>query len=326
MPGAGTSTGTQDVSKTQQEQGTTANTQNTSGTTNTGPWDATKGLLGNIISSLNPLSTNTNPSGAQSEALANLQGSASQVPNFGAAAAGGVNNILGGNYSGMLTGALGDYKSSLSPYLSSSYLNPMSTPGLSDALNTMKGDITNSVNDQFAAAGRDFSPANTTALTRGLTQGMAPILTNQFNQNVNTQRGAQDALYGAGSMTPGMLSNLTTSGINAAGAIPGLYTAPASTQLGAANAAYSMPYSNLGMLSGLALPIAGLGQTSSTSGTGSTAGTYSGTGSGTSVGNTSQSMSPLAMLSSLFGSGGSVPGMSSAAGKGLGMLSGLFGA
>jgi len=315
MPGAGTSTANQNVAKTSAESGTTSNTQAQTANTNTGPWGATQPLLGSIIGSLNGLSGNTSPSPQQSEAVANLQGSANAIPNFGDAAANSVNPLLNGTYSGMLTGALNDYKTTLSPYLSSSYLNPMTTPGLSDALGTVKSDVTNQVNDQFAAAGRDLSPANTTALARGISQGEAPIIADQYNRNVAAQQGAAGALYGAGASTPGMLSNLTTSGIGAAGALPSLYTAPASAELGAANAGYALPYSNLGMLSGLTLPIAGLGQTSSSSSTGTNNGSYSGTGNSNSVGNSSQNMSPLGMLASLFGGGGSASGLGSAIGN-----------
>ncbi|MBV8837804.1 MAG: hypothetical protein JO000_14785 [Alphaproteobacteria bacterium] len=225
--------------------------------------------------------------------------------------------ILNGTYSGMLTGALDDYKSTLSPYLSSSYLNPMSTPGFSDALNATNRNITNQINSQFAAAGRDLSPANTQALATGLSQGEGQLIANQFNQNVNAQQGAAGALYGAGSAAPGMLTNLATNGINAANAIPGLYTAPATAALGAANTAYGLPFSNLGMLSQLALPIAGLGQTSSSTNSGTTSGSSSNTGSGTTVTDGSSTLSPIGMLQALLSGGDK-----SAAAGGLGLLFG----
>lgn len=338
MAGAGTSTANQVKNQSQQEAGNsastttgaTAGTQQQTGTTQSGPWSATQPLLSSIIGSLGGLSATPNP--AQSEAVAGLQSSAGAIPNFGNEGTGAVNDFLGGKFTGMLGDSLAGFKNNVSPFLSSSYLNPMSTPGLSDALGTMKNDVTNSIDGRFAAAGRDLSPANSTALARGLTQGMAPIITGQYNTNVGVQRDAQNALLGAGQNNVGMLSGLDQTGVNMAGAIPGLYTGPAAARLGAANTAYSMPYNNLGMLSGLALPIAGLGQTGSTTGTGTTAGTtsgnttgnFSGTGSGTSNVNSSNTMSPLQMLSSLFGSGGSAAGMGNAAGQGLGMLAGLF--
>src|SRR5262249_27787904 len=144
-------------------------------------------------------------------------------------------NLLGGSYGGMLTNSLDAYRANLSPYLSSSYLNPLSTPGLSDALATTRNDITNSIAGRFAAAGRDLSPAETTALARGLVQGEAPLIQNQYNQNVAAQRGAQDAAYNAGTGNVGALTSLASSGINLAGSVPSLYTAPATSQLSAAN-------------------------------------------------------------------------------------------
>jgi len=316
MPGAGTSTQNQNVSRTDQNSGTNTSTNQSSNTSSSGPLAAAQPLIGNILSTLGGLA-NTTPNPAQSEAVANLQGAADQIPNFGASAAGAVNPILDGTYGGMLTGAFDTLKSNLSPYLSGSYLNPMSTPGLSDALNATNQSITNQINDQFAAAGRDLSPANTRALAAGLAQGEAPILTNQYNTNVGNQLGAINTLYGAGNTTPQMLTQLATSGINAAGAVPGLYTAPATSQLNAANTAYSMPFNNLGMLSGLALPIAGLGQTSSGTNSGTSAGTSSSTGSGTTLTNGSSALSPIGMLQALLSGGDK-----SAAAGGLGLLFG----
>lgn len=308
MPGAGTSTSTQDQQKASTEAGNTSSnttgtqTQNVNNTV--GPWQATQPLLSNIISSLNGQSTNTTP--GQSDALANLQAGASATPNFGGAASGVTSGLLGSTpkYNGMLTGGLSDYKSSLSPYLSSSYLDPMQTPGLSDSLKYLGNNITNGVNSQFAAAGRDFSPANSTALSYGLSSGLAPILTGQYNQNVATQRGAQDAAYNA---TGGTATALTgqdqtalgnqQAGITAAGQVPGLYTAPGQSQLNAANAAYAQPYGNIGMLQSLVQQLSGLGQTTTgtTTGTntGNTTGLFSGTGTGTSSTQGSATASPL---------------------------------
>jgi hypothetical protein len=317
MPGAGTSTSTQDQQRQSAESGNTASTtagtqtqtQNVNNTV--GPWSATQPLLNNIIGSLNGQSTNVTP--GQSEALANVQAGANATPNFGAAGAGVAGDLLGSTakYNGMLSGGLSDYKSSLSPYLSASYLDPMSTPGLGDSLKYLGNNITNGINGQFAAAGRDFSPANSTALSYGLASGLAPILTGQYNQNVATQRGAQDAAYGATGNTATALTGQDQTalgnreaGITAAGAVPGLYTAPGQTQLAAANAAYAQPYGNIGMLQGLVGQLAGLGQTTTgtTTGTGTTAGTttgnFSGTGSGTSSTQGSATKSPLDQIAS----------------------------
>ena len=94
----------------------------------------------------------------------------------------------------------------LNPYLQSSFLDPRNTPGFSDALNAVNSDITNQVNGQFAAAGRDMSGMNSQALARGLSQGEGQLVANQYNQNVQNQLGAANSLYGAGNATGGLLS------------------------------------------------------------------------------------------------------------------------
>lgn len=241
----------------------------------TQPWDAAipqlKGLLGNLGG------MDTSVTSHQSDALKGLYDSTAGLPNFGASGAGLTNDMFSYDNSpqkGMLSSGNNSYQGMLSRYMSPEYLNPMSTPGFSDALSTMKGDITNSINSQFAAAGRDLSPGNTTALARGLTQGEGGLIADQFNKNVAAQQGAGGAAFGANTGTAGGLSSLDqaelaarTGGLGAASAIPGLYSAPAAARFGAANTAYQTPWSNLGMLSQQLLPIASLGSQSTGTGT-----------------------------------------------------------
>jgi hypothetical protein len=101
-----------------------------------------------------------------------------------------------------------NYQSQTNPLASNTNYNPYDTPGFRDAINTATSDITNSTNGQFAAAGRDFSPANSTALSRGLTQGLAPTIAAQYNQNVQNQQGAAGNLYNAGNTNSGILAGL----------------------------------------------------------------------------------------------------------------------
>ncbi|HLH96444.1 MAG TPA: hypothetical protein VKW08_15115 [Xanthobacteraceae bacterium] len=152
-------------------------------------------------------------------------------------------------------------------------LNPYTTPGFSQAMGTLGQNITNQINDQFAAAGRDLSPGNTQALAYGLVQGEAPALAAQYNSNVNNQISAANALFGAGNTTASGLTNLQQTGLsnqlsgaNLAGQIPGLLTAPEQAALSAANTAHSLPLANLAPYEQLLTPLAQLGsQTSGTS-------------------------------------------------------------
>src|SRR5260370_39579755 len=77
----------------------------------------------------------------------------------------------------------------------------VSTPGFSQALGALGSTITNQINDQFAAAGRDLSPGNSQALAYGLATGEAPTIASQYNANVGNQFNAANTLYNAGNTT-----------------------------------------------------------------------------------------------------------------------------
>lgn len=241
----------------------------------TDPWAPAQGQLKGLLSTLGGMNTSETP--WQKNAVSDLYNSTTGLPNFGASGTNLADTLFG--YSndaqkGLLTGGNNSYQGILSSYLKPEYLNPYSTPGFSDAMETAKNDVTNSINSQFAAAGRDLSPANSTAIARGVTQAQAPIIADQYNKNVGTQLGAAGAGYGANTGTAGGLSSLDqaelaarTGGLGVAGSVPGLYTAPASAALGAANTGYAQPWQNLGMLSQQLLPIAALGSQSNGTGT-----------------------------------------------------------
>ena len=134
-------------------------------------------------------------------------------------------------------------KNNLSPITNPANLNPYATPGLSDALKTMTSDTTNAVKGVYAGSGRDPSGAGSFAqsLGRGITQGEAPTIANAYQANVGNLLNANNSVFGAGNTTATGSAGLTAqalglnaAGLGAAGSIPGLYTAPAQAQLGAA--------------------------------------------------------------------------------------------
>jgi hypothetical protein len=258
--------------------GSNSQTTNQSQSSQFAPWAPAIPGLQNIIGQLSnggaPLT------GDQSSALSTLQSGANATPNFGGTASNAVNGLFNTSTQpqiGLWNNALNTSQNTLSPYLSSSYTNPMSAPGFSAALNTMNQDITNQVNGQFAAAGRSDSPANSQALARGLSQGEGGLISNEYNQLVGQQQGAANqymsnaanAAQGTAALGQIPLQN-QLQGIAAAGSLPGLYTAPGATQLTAANAAQQQPYENLQLPSSLLAGLAGLGGTSSGTGTSTT--------------------------------------------------------
>lgn len=286
----------------------TETTQNSSSTTN--PWSKAQPLLDNVISQLGGVSTS--PTGAQTTAANNLVTAASGIPDLSSSYIGAVKNLFNANsqpQQDMLTGAYSDLKNTLGGYLDPSYLNPMTTPGLSDALETMKGDIMNSVGGQFAAAGRDFSPASSTYMSRGLSQGLGGLLADQYNKNVAAQQGAAGAVFsGAGSTASGVNAlqkgdlNSGIAGLNAASGLGGLLTMPAQTQLAAANTQAGLPLSTLAQYEQLALPLAALGSETT----------------GYSQGTQTTSKDPM---SSIIGAG--VAGLGLLSGNPMGLLGGM---
>lgn len=247
------------------------NTSTTTQNQTSNPYGPTIPGLQNLIAQLN--SGGAPLTGAQSSAIQNLQNQAGQVQGFGAQGAGAVNNLFGSSVApqvGMLGDAYSAFQAANSPYMNPNYTNPYSNPALSSALGTMGQDITNQIRGSFAASGRTGSPAESQALARGLSQGQGGLLANQYNQLVQQQQQAMGAGQGAAQSTAQGQANLNqiplsnaVTGIQAAGALPGLYTAPGATQLTAANVAQQQPYQNMQLPASMLTGIAGLGGTQS---------------------------------------------------------------
>jgi len=240
--------------------------------TSTGPWMPATGLLQNLIGKYG--SINTGVTGDQTDALSKLRSAIGQIPGFGDAASTGVSRLFSSDTSpqiGMLNAGYDTLQKNLGGTASGSELDPYKTPGFSDAIDTASNDITNRVKSVYAASGRDPSGAGSfgQSLGRGLTQGIAPIIQSQFNTNKQNQMNAAGTLYNAAGTTAGGITQqgqvpLTNimAGIQSAGMIPGLYTAPGSAALNVANTAQNLPFANLQpqLQAGL-----GLGATGSTS-------------------------------------------------------------
>ena len=254
--------------------GQTTTTQNTSQQSQTAPWAAAQPQLKQLLGSLGGFNTSVTPQ--QSAAANALQNTAASLPSFAPQITNTANTLLGGGgpgYGGILSGAYNNLQGTLSPYLSPGALNPYATPGFAQALGSLGQNITNQINDQFAAAGRDLSPGNSQALAYGLAQGEAPALAAQYNSNVSNQLAAANALFGAGNTTASGLTGLQQTalgnqlqGANLAGQVPNLATASDQAALSAANTVHGLPLANLASYESLLTPLAQLGsQTSGTS-------------------------------------------------------------
>jgi hypothetical protein len=245
----------------------------------TNPWEpaqpALQGMLGQLTGNLGK----TGVTGAESGALSTLVNNANTASStYAPQIADYAKNLLGGggatDQAGNVNANYQRYVDQTNPLASNTNYNPYDTPGFKDAINTQVADITNGVNGSFAAAGRDFSGANSQALSRGIMQGVAPTIAAQYNQNVQNQQGAAGNLYNAGNTNAGILSGLNqqklsnqAQGVTAAGAATDMANAGANATLQAEAQRRGIPVQALGLLAQIGIPIAGLGGQSTGTGT-----------------------------------------------------------
>lgn len=231
------------------------------------PYAPSENALNNILSGINNISFQ--PTAAQTQALDTIAGNAGSLPNYGSQAKSIASDLLSGgqNYQPIVNGAYNQFQDAVSPILNAS-LDPMQTPGLADALATIRNDVTNQVNGMFAGAGRDLSGLNTQALARGIAQGEAPVIASQYNQNVANRLNAANGILSGGQSTAGALSGLQqtqfgnqvqglNTGINV---VPQAVNANANQALQAASLGFGLPVQNLAQIEALTVPIAGLGR------------------------------------------------------------------
>lgn len=172
---------------------------------------------------------------AQMPAAYNMMNAANQLPSFAPQSTASVQQMFAN--AGMLPQAYGNYQANMNPIATMS-ANPYSTPGFSDALNTLTQNITSQVQGAYAGAGRDPSGAGSMpqTLARGLMQGEAPILQSQYNTNLANIMGANAGLLSGAGTTASGIGNYTTAALQNAGMLPSVAMAPSQAQWTAAQA------------------------------------------------------------------------------------------
>jgi hypothetical protein len=247
--------------------GGTSTTSQTQQST-TAPWAAAQPDLSSILGQLNPLIQNSGLNATESGAINQLSSNAAQGNPYAGSINNYVQNLLGGGGAtdrvANLQGGLSALQGQLTPYANGSMIG--NNPALAAQLAQIQADVGNSVNGQFAAAGRDFSGANQMAYGRGVAAAEAPVIAGQYNQDVANQLNAANSLYGAQNSTSGLLSGLTQQGLanqqqgvaSSQDALAALNYAP-QQQLALAQLMQSIPAQNLALLAQIGIPIAGLG-------------------------------------------------------------------
>jgi len=251
--------------------GGTSQEKTTTTTQNTQPWAPAQPLLGGILGRLGQV--NPQLTGGEEAALSGLSANSGLLGQFAPAATGFAGNLLAGggatDQAPMIGAAYQQYRRQLDPYASGANLDPYATPGFGNALGTLNSDITNQINAQFAAAGRDLSGMNTQTLARGLAQGEGALIADQYNRNVANQLAAADSLYGAGNTTGGLLSGLNQqaiankqAGFGAAETAQAFASDPYNRALAIEAQRRGIPLSTLQQIAAVGVPIAGLGSSS----------------------------------------------------------------
>ena len=228
------------------------------------PWDATTGRIQGILGGLDPSIANLSGTPDAVAGYNQLQATALNPNPLGKLAMDAGASLLGGsgNYgkaSGILGDAYGRTTAQLAPYTSGDPFDPASNSALGKQMTALNQDVMNSVNGQFAAAGRLGSPDNYQAVARGIAQGAGPL----FQAAANNQLQAIDmANNAAGRVASGLIGADTANagilgqGIGNAAAAYGAQSLGPQAFLSAALGKAQLPLQNASALMGILGPLA----------------------------------------------------------------------
>lgn len=257
--------GSQDTHTTQSQASTSA------------PGTMTAPTVQGIIGQLNPLIANSGITAPEQTAINQLTANGQAGNPYAPAIGANATNLLAGggatSQNGALTDNLNTLKGTVSPYTDPNY-STINSPEVARAMQAAHATVGNSVNGQFAAAGRTGSGMNAQNLAQGFESVDAPLILNQANQDTATRLGAANTLYGAGNTTSGAITGNNQTALGNMQAGTGAATSAldannwgAKSVLAAQELGKSIPATDLGMLSQIGIPLAGLNTTTNSNGT-----------------------------------------------------------
>lgn len=237
----------------------------------TAPWAAAQPMLQGILNQLGTGLNNTGLTGAETGALNTLQSNATLGNPYAGQIGGYAQSLLNGGGANAQAGNVQDnlatLQRQLAPYANGNMVG--SNSALAAQLAQIQSDVANSVNSQFAAAGRDLSGANQMAYGRGVAAAEAPVIAAQYNQDVANQFNAANALYNAGNATANTLSGMQQNylanqgqGVTAAQSALDARNYGANATLAEEAQRRGIPVQALSLLAQIGVPIAQLGQQS----------------------------------------------------------------
>jgi hypothetical protein len=258
----------------------TTSSSNTSQQSTTSPGAAAQPIVQGITGALTPQIANSGLTPTESSSIQQLTNNGLAGDQFAPAETTNANTLLSGGgataENPALTSNLSQLQSNIGQIAGAAPgSSTVNSPQVQAALQAANTSIANQVNGEFAAAGRSGSGYNTQALAQGEELADAPIILNQANTDAANQVTSANNLFNAGNTTANALTTNnqtalaneqagTTAATNAIGAQnEGPTAAIEAQELG-----QSIPAQNLGLLSQIGIPLAGLNTT--TSGTGTT--------------------------------------------------------
>jgi len=223
-----------------------------------------QGILGQLGTGMN----NTGLTSAESGPLTTLQNNAALGNPYAGQIGGYAQSLLNGGgataQAPNVQSNLATLQSRLTPFANGSMIG--NSPALAAQLAQIRTDVGNSVNSQFAAAGRDLSGANQMAYGRGVAAAEAPVIAAQYNQDVANQTAAVNALYNAGNTTANMLTGMQQNyltnqgqGVSAAQSALDAQNYGANATLAEEAQRRGIPVQALSLLAQIGTPIAQLG-------------------------------------------------------------------
>lgn len=248
--------------------GSTEQTQQSSQHQQSRPWAMTMPALHNLIGQLQGQLGQTGLTGTESQAFNQLTKNAQAGNPFAGQMSNLANSLFSGG-NGKLDDAYADYEKRMSPYADGKMLGPDGNPMLNKYLDTNRADISSQVNGMFAAAGRDFSGANLNSLSRGITEGNAPILASQYNTDVGRQFDAANGLYSNANNTENMKAQFGQAGVGVSDAAMRAQNYGPNQLLAIEAQKRGIPMQNLSSIAQLLTPLAQLGGTQHGTSTGS---------------------------------------------------------
>jgi hypothetical protein len=237
------------------------------------PYAPAAGTLNGILGSVGTLANSTGVSPTSSNAINTEVANGNTLnPALMSSAMGLLNGGGATNNDAAIKGNLGTLNSGIVGTTASG-ANIGNDTALTNELQTVGTNAANTVNSEFAAAGRSGSPGQSAAMGTAITNAEAPLIQAQYNTDTTNALNAANTLYGAGNTTYGMLnSNQAQSNANQeAGATQGNAAATnESNVISADQDNFNIPASQYQTLLGMVSPVAAQfgtqsGQSNSTS-------------------------------------------------------------